>query len=82
MFIRAIIVSCGVLAKLSELVEDVLISVRRKVKARLTRAGGSGQDPARARWVRELKAVQKAYSTGRTKTSLEAILADLRQDRM
>ena len=79
MFIRAIIVSCRVLARLSKPVEDVLISVRRKVKATLTRADVA-ERTGRARWVRELKALQKAYSTGRAKGSLEANLADLRQD--
>ena len=75
-------------AKLSELVEtasrgeDVLITVRGKVKARLTRAeplpaatGGSG-------WVRELEALHKSIR-GRSKPRLrtERILAGDRDKR-
>jgi prevent-host-death family protein len=73
-------------AKLSELVErasrgeDVLISVRGRIKARLTRAGGPSAK-SNAKWVRELKAFQKKY-TKRVSGRSETILAELREDRM
>lgn len=75
-------------AKLSELVdaasrgEDVLITVHGKVKARLTRASGSEGRLDRSRWVRELRAVQKAYGTGRRKASVERILDQVREERI
>ena len=72
-------------AKLSELVErasrgeDVLISVRGRIKARLTRAGGRSAK-SNAEWIRELKALQKKY-TKRVRGRSETILAELREDR-
>jgi prevent-host-death family protein len=74
-------------AKLSELVErasqgeDVLITVRGKVKARLTRAGSEAKLSDRAAWVEELRAFQEANRRGPVKSSIEEILSDLRQDR-
>jgi prevent-host-death family protein len=74
-------------ARLSELVEkasrgeDVLISVRGKVKARLTRAGAPDRAADRAAWLRKLKALQSAYATGRPKVTVEQILAQDREDR-
>lgn len=74
-------------AKLSELVErasqgeDVLITVRGKVKARLTRAGGERTASDRAAWVEELRAFQKANRRGPVKSSIEEILSELRKDR-
>ena len=73
-------------AKLSEMVEragrgeDVLITVRGKVKARLTRA--SAPDPAfdRKAWIRELQKLQKAYCVRRPTTTVEAIVAEIRED--
>ncbi len=75
-------------AKLSELVElasrgeDVLISVRGKVKARLTNAGAGATAPLGARWANELRALQKAHRAGRPKSSVEQILSQLREDRL
>ena len=75
-------------AKLSELVErasrggDTLISVRGSVKARLTRATSRSQAPNRAAWARQLQALQNAYSHGKTKISVEQILAQSREDRV
>lgn len=72
-------------AKLSELVErasrgeDVLITVRGKVKARLTRAGTPRLDGIK--WVRELRALQAKYRASKNKTTVEEILAELRADR-
>jgi prevent-host-death family protein len=74
-------------AKLSELVErasqgeDVLITVRGKVKARLTRAGAESAASDRAAWVEELRAFQKANQRGPVKSSIDEILSDLRKDR-
>ena len=74
-------------ARLSELVErasrgeDVLISVRGKVKARLTRAVPPARGADRAAWLRELKALQKGNATGRPKIKVEQILAQDREDR-
>jgi prevent-host-death family protein len=74
-------------AKLSELVEsasrgqDVLITVRGKVKARLTRAVATGNIANRAAWVRQLKKIQKAYGARKSPTT-EEILAELRSERL
>jgi prevent-host-death family protein len=80
-------------AKLSELVErasrgeDVLITVRGKVKARLTHAGVESTASDRASWVEELRAFQKAHhrggvkSSGAVESSIEEILSELRKDR-
>ena len=75
-------------AKLSELVElasrgeDVLISVRGKVRARLTTAGAAAAAPVGTRWARELRALQRAHATGRPKIGVEQILSELREDRL
>ena len=72
-------------AKLSELVErasrgeDVLISVRGRIKARLTRAGAPAAK-SNSEWILELKALQKKY-TKRVRGRTETILAELREDR-
>jgi prevent-host-death family protein len=74
-------------AKLSQLVElasqgeDVLISVRGRIKARLTRAGTPPGAKSNATWVRELKALQRAYETGRKRRSTQKILDELREER-
>ena len=74
-------------ARLSELVdlasrgEDVLISVRGKVKARLTRATPAGRASNGSAWARELRALHKAYCVAPPKISVEQILAESRQDR-
>lgn len=73
-------------AKLSELVdaasrgEDVLITVRGKVKARLTRATSSNASSDRIHWVRELHKLQKATSRVTSRISVEEILSKLRRD--
>jgi prevent-host-death family protein len=75
-------------AKLSELValasrgEDVLISVRGKVRARLTRAAADGGPADRASWVIELKRLQKSCGKRATRDTVEGILAQQREDRM
>ncbi len=73
-------------AKLSEMVEaasrgeDVLITVRGKVKARLTRATAAGGAADRAAWVRRLRSLQRTYTSG-AKSRTEDILSELREDR-
>ncbi len=75
-------------ARLSELVEaasqgeDVLITVRGKVKARLTKAGVPDRASTGAVWARQLRALHRAYGKPRPKTSVARILADMRQDRI
>ena len=78
-------------AKLSELVEqasrgeDVLITVRGKVKARLTRAASQEGHTARQGWADELRQLHSQVVTqGREpnpKLTTEAILSEDRQDR-
>jgi len=74
-------------ARLSELVErasrgeDVLITVRGKVKARLTRAQETRDPKERKTWIRELRALQRAHTLG-SKTPSEKIFADLREERI
>lgn len=74
-------------AKLSELVElasqgeEVLITVRGKVKARLVRAAPVGEAAHMGAWVQELEGLQRRYSTGEAKASTEEILREGREDR-
>lgn len=75
-------------AKLSELVErashgeDVLITVRGKVKAKLTRAGTAGEAPARAKWIGELRALQKLQGKRKPRMTVEQVLDEIREDRI
>ena len=75
-------------AKLSRLVElasqgeDVLISVRGKVKARLTRATTPATARNKALWVRQLQALRRTYSVTASNSSIEDILAQIREDRV
>ena len=72
-------------AKLSELVqrasqgEDVLITVRGQVKARLTSVTEPGDE--RAAWIERLKTLQVKYTLPKRKTRTEDVLAETRQDR-
>lgn len=74
-------------AHLSELVEqasrgeDVLITVRGKVRARLTKAVAPDPGPDTARWRKEVNRVAKKYQTRQKGTPTERILEDLREDR-
>lgn len=75
-------------AKLSELVEaasrgeDVLISVRGKVKARLTRATESSAALTGSEWVQELLALHESIGARRTPDlTSEQILSESRADR-
>ena len=73
-------------AHLSELVErasrgeDVLITVRGKVKAKLTRVGVTFDAKDRKAWIRELRAIQRKYTVSQ-RTSTDTILAEVREDR-
>lgn len=75
-------------AKLSALVEsashgqDVLITVRGKVKARLTSAAKSGQAAEKPAWVKQLRALHKEYSVSQPRSSVENVLAEIREDRV
>jgi prevent-host-death family protein len=73
-------------AKLSELIdiankgEDVLITVRGKVKARLTRASPTHMSHDMQEWVNELQALQRKY-TQKNEYPSEKIIEDIREDR-
>ena len=73
-------------AKLSELVEltsqgeDVLITVRGKVKARLTRVAPQSDAEDTKAWLDELKVLREAHTIKHT-LSLEQILSEDREDR-
>ena len=75
-------------AKLSELVDlasrgqDVLIAVRGRIKARLTRATVATNAADRKAWVRELKRLQKSCQGKATHPTVEEILAQQREDRV
>ena len=74
-------------AKLSELVdraskgEDVLITVRGKIKARLTKVGGPGTAEDNAKWVQELRELRESVRTRRKpRVTLQEIFDDIRED--
>jgi prevent-host-death family protein len=76
-------------AKLSELVErasrgeDVLITVRGTVKARLTRVASAPAGFDGRAWVGELRALQEATKgRRRPRLTIERILAEHRADRV
>ncbi len=72
-------------AKLSELIdiaskgEDVLITVRGKVKAKLTKAAPTHSQDMQA-WAKELESLQIKY-TRNNKVKSEDILQEMREDR-
>jgi prevent-host-death family protein len=74
-------------AKLSELVglasrgEEVLITVRGKVKARLIPAAMPRRLDDRAVWVASLRGLHRKYGVRKAKTRGEDILSELREDR-
>jgi prevent-host-death family protein len=74
-------------AKLSELVdraskgEDVLITVRGKIKARLTKVGGPGTAEDNAKWVQELRELRESVRTrSKPRVTLQEIFDDIRED--
>jgi prevent-host-death family protein len=75
-------------AKLSSLVErasrgeDVLITVRGQVKARLTRAETPGPSDAGKTWAEELRTLQRSMRVPpKPRLTVEHILAEQREDR-
>jgi prevent-host-death family protein len=74
-------------AKLSELVkrasrgEDVLITVRGRIKARLTRASDDDRTVDGARWAEELVAFQKSIASRVRPGDADEALQDVRADR-
>ena len=75
-------------ARLSELVElasrgqDVLISVRGKVKARITSARSNLRGDDRASWISELRSLRSKTATRKTTLKVEKILEDMREERI
>jgi len=63
------------LVELASRGEEVPISVRGKVKARLTRAAPPHRSRDRSAWVRQLRSLQKNCSTAGPKISAEEMLA-------
>jgi prevent-host-death family protein len=74
-------------ARLSELVdrasqgEEVLITVRGRIKARLTGAGAGRDSQDRAAWVESLRALQKTIGRRRLKAKSDDILSGIREER-
>jgi prevent-host-death family protein len=74
-------------AKLSELVDlasrgqDVLITVRGQVKARLTRAAAPSVRSDRTAWLRELRRLRGLQKSAPRQPTVDEILAQLREDR-
>jgi prevent-host-death family protein len=76
-------------AKLSELVErasngeDVLITVRGKVKARLTKAEAAPAVGDRTEWLKELAALRNSMKTGnKSQITPQEFWDELREDRI
>jgi prevent-host-death family protein len=75
-------------ARLSEWVErasrgeDVLITVRGRVKAKLTRVAPASESALGETWARELRAIQRRFRRGQPRASIDRILNDLREDRL
>jgi antitoxin (DNA-binding transcriptional repressor) of toxin-antitoxin stability system len=66
--------------------EDVLITVDGQPKAKLTRVDGTNPSPVwravdLSAWLRELEALRRKYSTGKTGPTVEQILEEDRADR-
>jgi prevent-host-death family protein len=74
-------------ARLSELVdrashgEEVLITVRGRIKARLTGAEARRDSQDRAAWVENLRALQKTIGKRRLQTKSDDILSEIREER-
>ena len=74
-------------AKLSEMVrlaangEEILITVRGRVQARLTQPAKRSPRDNR-KWARELAALRRKYSTGKRGRSAEKIISEGRDERI
>jgi prevent-host-death family protein len=75
-------------AKLSELVEmagkgqEILITVRGKVKARLTPVESGRPSDKGSVWAGELRALHKTYGARTHKARSEDVLTPIREDRL
>jgi prevent-host-death family protein len=75
-------------ARLSELVElasrgqDVLISVRGKVKAKITSAALRPSSGDRDAWIKELRVLQREAATRKAKLKVDDILQETRAERV
>lgn len=75
-------------AKLSELVElaakgqEVLITVRGKVKARLSAVENDLPSDKGVAWAKELHALHRAYGMHTRRTGTEDILTAIREERL
>ena len=61
--------------------EDVLITVRGKVKAKLTRVEATFDAKDRKAWLRKLRALRRKYALSQ-RTSTDTILDEIREDRL
>ena len=59
---------------------DMAVQKRPQARSRRAKVRGSAAD--RASWVRELRALQRSYKTPKVRLASEAILAELREDRV
>jgi prevent-host-death family protein len=71
------------LVELASQGEDVVITVDGRPKAKLTAAGGraAAHSPDMAAWLKDLEALRRKYSTGKTGTTVEQILDEDRGER-
>jgi prevent-host-death family protein len=75
-------------ATLSELVEransgeDVLITVRGEIKARLTRAAMPSEELNVKEWAAELVDLHRKYGTGKVRLPVETLLDQDRNERL
>lgn len=86
MMVRTLTKSKATLSELVELAsqgQEVLITVRGRVKARLVAAGPrEGDDSSVRQWIDRLADLRKRYSAGNPSSSTEAVLEELREDRL
>lgn len=84
--VRTLTESKATLSKLVELAsqgQEVLITVRGSVKARLVAAGPrEGDNNSVRQWIDRLADLRKRYSAGNPSSNSEAVLEELREDRL
>jgi prevent-host-death family protein len=61
--------------------EEIIITVRGKPKARISRVASTNAPRMRG-WIRELRALHRACASGRKPSNGEAILRELREERV
>jgi len=75
-------------AKLSEMVkraangEEILITVHGKVQARLTQPLPRRSRADNRKWARELAALRRKYTTGKSSRRAEEIISEGREERL